>query len=93
MDDVLTIYEAKTNLSKYIKQAKAGKPAYIGNYGRVEVVLTAVDQDLVGHTKNQQDINLFLKQRFADGGAVTSITSPSEWQQQVRTDRLVAGRG
>ena len=41
MSKVITIYEAKTNLSKYIKQAKAGKPVYIGGFGREEVVLSA----------------------------------------------------
>lgn len=36
---VITIHEAKTHLSKYIKQAKAGQPVYIGSYGKVEVKL------------------------------------------------------
>jgi prevent-host-death family protein len=39
MGNIITIYDAKTNLSKYIKQAKAGKPVYIGSYGQQEVVL------------------------------------------------------
>lgn len=33
------IHEAKTNLSKYIAQAKAGTPVYIGSFGKPEVVL------------------------------------------------------
>jgi prevent-host-death family protein len=41
MNKVVTIYEAKTNLSKYIKEAKSGKPVYIGSYGEQEVVLMA----------------------------------------------------
>jgi prevent-host-death family protein len=41
MSKVITIYDAKTNLSKYIKQAKAGNPIYIGSYGEQEVVLMA----------------------------------------------------
>lgn len=36
------IHEAKTNLSKYIAQAKRGEPVYIGSFGRAEVVLTVV---------------------------------------------------
>jgi prevent-host-death family protein len=36
------IHEAKANLSKYIQQAKAGKPVYIGARGETEVVLTAI---------------------------------------------------
>jgi prevent-host-death family protein len=41
MNKVITIYDAKTNLSKYIKQAKEGSPVYIGSYGEQEVVLMA----------------------------------------------------
>ncbi len=37
----IPIHEAKANLSKYIKQAKAGKPVYIGAWGETEVVLSA----------------------------------------------------
>ena len=43
MSKVITIYDAKTNLSKYVKQAKAGKPVYIGSYGQREVVLMAAE--------------------------------------------------
>jgi antitoxin (DNA-binding transcriptional repressor) of toxin-antitoxin stability system len=42
MDKVITIYEAKTHLSKYIKQAKAGTPVYIGSYGQQEVMLVPI---------------------------------------------------
>jgi prevent-host-death family protein len=45
MNKVVTIYEAKTNLSKYIKQAKLGQPVYIGSYGEKEVVLMAAEPD------------------------------------------------
>ncbi|HUC95841.1 MAG TPA: prevent-host-death protein [Candidatus Saccharimonadia bacterium] len=41
MTKVVNIYDAKTNLSKYIKQAKMGTPVYIGSYGEQEVVLMA----------------------------------------------------
>jgi antitoxin (DNA-binding transcriptional repressor) of toxin-antitoxin stability system len=40
MNDVLTIYEAKTNLSKYIKRAEAGEKFYIGAYGKRKVMLS-----------------------------------------------------
>jgi len=43
MGKVINIYDAKTNLSKYIKQAKAGRPVYIGSYGQKEVVLMAAE--------------------------------------------------
>ncbi|HEY1645557.1 MAG TPA: type II toxin-antitoxin system prevent-host-death family antitoxin [Candidatus Saccharimonadales bacterium] len=39
MNKVVTIHDAKTNLSKYIKKAKTGNPVYIGSYGEQEVVL------------------------------------------------------
>ena len=45
MNKVVTIYDAKTNLSKYIKQAKRGEPVYIGSYGEKEVVLMAAMPD------------------------------------------------
>ena len=41
MSKTITIHDAKTNLSKYIKQAKAGIPVYIGSFGEQEVVLKA----------------------------------------------------
>ncbi len=41
MNKTITVHEAKTHLSKYIKQAKAGKPVSIGSFGKEEVVLMA----------------------------------------------------
>ncbi len=41
MNKVITIFDAKTHLSKYIQQAKEGEPVYIGSYGKQEVVLMA----------------------------------------------------
>lgn len=38
----IPIHEVKTNLSKYVKQAKAGKPVYFGSFGKSEVVLMAI---------------------------------------------------
>lgn len=42
MKDVIPIHEAKTNLSKLIKQATAGKTIYIGAYGQPQAIITAV---------------------------------------------------
>jgi antitoxin (DNA-binding transcriptional repressor) of toxin-antitoxin stability system len=39
MNDVLTIYEAKTNLSKYVKRAEAGESFMIGAYGNVQAMI------------------------------------------------------
>jgi prevent-host-death family protein len=44
MNNVLTIYEAKTNLSKYIKRVKAGESFYIGSRGSNEALLTSVSK-------------------------------------------------
>jgi antitoxin (DNA-binding transcriptional repressor) of toxin-antitoxin stability system len=41
MDNVLSIYEAKTNLSKLVKRAQAGQTIYIGAYGQLQAVLTS----------------------------------------------------
>lgn len=39
MDEVVSISEAKTNLSKLVKRAGAGETIYIGAYGNVQAVL------------------------------------------------------
>lgn len=41
----VTIHDAKTNLSKYIAQAKQGKTVLIGGYGKPQVKLVQVTQD------------------------------------------------
>lgn len=41
MKDVVPIHEAKTNLSKLIKLATAGKTIYIGAYGQPQAIITA----------------------------------------------------
>lgn len=39
MDKVITIYEAKANLSKLVKRAQAGKTVYIGAFGIPQAVI------------------------------------------------------
>lgn len=39
MSEVISIYEAKTNLSKYIKKAQAGETVYVGAYGVPQAVI------------------------------------------------------
>ncbi len=39
MNEVISIHEAKTNLSKLVKKAKAGETIYIGAYGNPEVII------------------------------------------------------
>ena len=38
----VSIHDAKTNLSKYIVEAKKGKKIYIGGFGQAEVVLSKI---------------------------------------------------
>ena len=38
---VIPMQQAKTHLSRLVKQAAAGEPVYIGGYGRVEAVLVS----------------------------------------------------
>lgn len=42
MDKVITIYEAKTNLSKLVKKAQAGETIYIGAYGQAQAVISPI---------------------------------------------------
>ncbi len=39
MDKVITIYDAKTNLSKLVKRAQAGKTVYIGAFGIPQAII------------------------------------------------------
>ncbi|HVA11423.1 MAG TPA: type II toxin-antitoxin system prevent-host-death family antitoxin [Candidatus Dormibacteraeota bacterium] len=39
MTKVVSIYQAKTNLSKLIKKAQAGETIYIGAYGQAQAVI------------------------------------------------------
>ncbi len=41
----ISIHDAKTNLSKYIAEAKKGQKVYIGGFGKPEVVLTKISND------------------------------------------------
>jgi antitoxin (DNA-binding transcriptional repressor) of toxin-antitoxin stability system len=42
MTKVVSIYEAKTNLSKLVKKAQAGETIYIGAYGHPQAVIAPV---------------------------------------------------
>ena len=44
MDKVMTIYDAKANLSKLVKQAQAGKTIYIGAYGQAQAAIVPLPQ-------------------------------------------------
>jgi len=40
MNEVVSIYKAKTNLSKLVKKASEGSTIYIGSYGRAQAILS-----------------------------------------------------
>lgn len=42
MSKVVTIYDAKTNLSKYIKKAEAGQTIYVGAFGKAQAVIAPI---------------------------------------------------
>jgi prevent-host-death family protein len=42
MSDVVPISEAKANLSKLVKRARAGEVIYLGAYGRADAILAPV---------------------------------------------------
>jgi len=42
MNKVISIYEAKTNLSKLIKKAQAGETIYIGAYGHPQAIIAPI---------------------------------------------------
>lgn len=44
MNDVVPISEAKANLSKLVKRARAGEVIYLGAYGRADAVLAPVPE-------------------------------------------------
>ena len=90
MKDVLTIYEAKTNLSKYVRRAKAGMPSYIGTYGQREVMLVSVD--VPAQATGPADLSSFLREKFELGQGLKSITDPKKWQKMMRKDRVIPGR-
>ncbi len=43
MQEVISMHEAKSTLSKLVQRAVAGEPIYIGAYGRAVVKLVPVD--------------------------------------------------
>jgi prevent-host-death family protein len=43
--NIVSVYEAKSNLSKLISQAKAGQPFIISNHGKPQVIVQALKDD------------------------------------------------
>lgn len=47
MSDTLSIYEAKTNLSKLVKRAKKGETIYVGAYGKPDAIIAPIPKDTI----------------------------------------------
>lgn len=43
--NVITMHQAKSNLSQLVKKAAHGEDVYIGAYGKVEAKLVAADEE------------------------------------------------
>ena len=72
----VSIHEAKTNLSRLVKQAAAGETIYIGAYGKPDVALTAV---------NQKKINAELRKK-AFGCMKGKMVLPEGWDDPLPDD-------
>ena len=61
--DIVSVYEAKTNLSKLIAQAKAGFPFIITSHGKPQVIVQAVD---AAQAEPEPQRTGFLKEELKD---------------------------
>ncbi|MCL2090158.1 MAG: type II toxin-antitoxin system Phd/YefM family antitoxin [Micrococcales bacterium] len=61
--DAVSVYEAKTNLSRLIAQAKAGFPFVITSHGKPQVIVQAVD---AGQAERKPQRTGFLKDELKD---------------------------
>jgi antitoxin (DNA-binding transcriptional repressor) of toxin-antitoxin stability system len=82
MDKVITIYEAKANLSKLIKRAQAGDTVYVGAFG--------IPQAIIAPLPVKPKINLGVwkgkhKITYSDDDL---ITSDSELNDQMTNGAL-----
>ena len=69
MDKVINIYDAKTNLSKLVKEAHAGKTIYIGAFGSPQAILAPLPK------KNEIRLGIWAndtKKDFSDEDIMTT---------------------
>jgi prevent-host-death family protein len=72
----IPIHEAKTNFSKLVKQAAAGKVIYIGAYGKPTVTLSVA---------NQKEINARLREN-AFGGMKGKMKLTEGWDAPLSNE-------
>lgn len=69
MTEVINIYEAKTQLSKLVKQAAGGKTIYIGAYGQPQAVLASLPKKniiKIGILKHKAKPNAYKDEDIVD---------------------------
>jgi prevent-host-death family protein len=73
---IVSIHEAKTNLSKLVKRAAAGETIYIGAYGKPEAALTVVDRGKYRAKLREE----------AFGGMKGKMELPEGWDDSLSKD-------
>jgi antitoxin (DNA-binding transcriptional repressor) of toxin-antitoxin stability system len=53
----ISIHDAKTNLSKYINAAKKGEKIYIGGFGKAEVLLIKLPDNVGNNAKRNFSVS------------------------------------
>lgn len=87
MDKVITIYDAKTNLSKLVKRAQAGKTIYIGAFGIPQAVIAPLP------TKPKIKIGVWQGKHKITYSNEDLIKSDSELVEQMNNGALFPGNG
>ena len=70
MTKVISIYEAKTHLSKLVKQAQAGETIYIGAYGNPQAVIAPAP------AKKPIKIGVWAHKKIAHAYKVKDLVGP-----------------
>lgn len=68
----VTIHDAKTNLSKYIKVAQKGQPVIVGSHGKPQVAIINI-KDLP-YKKKKRDFSIFKDKIWAAPDAFSEET-------------------
>lgn len=70
MTKVVSIYEAKTNLSKLVKRALAGETIYVGAYGKPQAILSPAP------VKKRIPIGIWEHKRIDDANEYENLVQP-----------------
>lgn len=78
----IPIHEAKTNLSKLIKQAAQGKTIYVGAYGQPQAIITAIPK------RNAIKIGVYAHKYIADAYQDDALIEPDPTVNDMFEDSL-----